>query len=282
MGTWTNPNVTQVTSLASAGGITGTPAQVLGVGPTSYQPIVLQNVSSFASYDLNMYGFSTSPGVLVIPVTLQWYDDLVSGIPVFEEDWWIWAGRAAPVSANSYLAASGPMHGQYLTVTISNISTTGLTIQYFNFFGSNRTVPYSDWRQNAVAVNPLTGGLTTGAPNATADAFDNVLLGVDNGAVGAGASLWFPVGLYAGPIYFRFSINAVPTQNITLCSTEGLVSGNLIPGSAGPGILLNFSPAANAEIETLLDAPRAPLALIVHGNAAASAFSCRIIGQQAA
>jgi hypothetical protein len=287
MGQWTNPNVTQVTSLAMSGSLTGTPATTMAAGPSTYQPVVLQNVSSFASYDLNMYGYAQSAGAvgaaLVIPITLQWFDDLVSGIPVFEEDWYIWAGRAAPVSATSYMAASGPMHGVYMTVTISNIATAGLVVQYFNLFGSNRVVPYSDWRQNGVTVNPESNGLTSFASNATADAFDNVLLGVDSALVGASAAVWIPLGLYAGPCYFRLDAATTPLHNIVLCTCEGMVSGALIPGTSSPGVLVNVAGTGGTEYELEFIAGRAPLALVVQGAATTgSVISARVIAQQAA
>lgn len=289
MGQWTNPNVTQVTSLASMGSITGTPAQNMAPGPSTYQPVVLQNVSSFASYDMNMYGYALSPGIagaaIVIPVQLQWYDDLVSGIPVFEEDWYIWAGRAAPTGPTSYMAASGPMHGIYLTVTITNIAVPGMVIQYFNLFGSNRVVPYSDWRQNATQVNPASNGLVslvTTSASTSGDAFDNVLLGLDTVAVGAAGTVWAPLGLYAGPCYYRINVGSSSETNITLCSTEGIESGTLIAGNGGFGILVSVPGVATTEYEGTFIAGRAPVALVFRGNAAASSISCRITAQQAA
>lgn len=289
MGQWTNPNVTQVTSLAMLGSITGTPAQTMAAGPSSYQPVVLQNVASFASYDLNMYGYALSPGLagsaLVIPITLQWYDDLVSGIPVFEEDWFIWAGRAAPVAATSYMAASGPMHGVYMTVTINNIATAGQVIQYFNLFGSNRVVPYSDWRQNSPQVNPSSNGIVSLAATnvaATGNAFDNVLCGLDAAPVGAAGTVWMPLGLYAGPCYYRINMSASTETNVTIASTEGLESGSIIAGNGGPGILVSVPGVATTEYEGEFIAPRAPCSLAFRGNAAASTISCRVTAQQAA
>lgn len=288
MGTWTNPNVNQITSLAQTGSLTGTPALTLTPG-TTYQPVVLANVASFTSYDLNMYGYASPAGnagnVLVIPVTLQWFDDLTSGIPVFEEDWWIWAGRAAPVSNTSYMAASGPMHGQYLTVTVGNNGGVGsnLIIQYFNMFGSNRSVPYSDWRQNAQSVNPETNGIATLAGESFSDAFDNVLLGLDEVAVGANGQVWAPLGLYAGPVSIRLRLETTPAHNFVFASTEGLESGSLLAvGTTCPGIVYSAAGTLATEYNATIIAPRAPLAFTVQAPAAGTTISCRVVGQQAA
>jgi hypothetical protein len=86
-------------------------------------------------------------------VQLQWFDDLTSGIPVFGEDWYPFASSVAPPRQNT-LAGCKPIHGQYLTITITNLAlTAAIAVQHLDLFGSPRVVPYSDWRQNRTCWN---------------------------------------------------------------------------------------------------------------------------------
>jgi hypothetical protein len=292
MGSWTNPNVQQVTSLFSGGSASGS-SSVVNIAPLiPYVPINLVDVSGFASYDINLYGYGLSPGTSDAPcvaeITLQWYDDLVTGIPVFEEDWWFWLGRASlnvSILGQNPLSACGPMHGRYMTVSISipAASSANMTLQYLNIFGSARQVPYSDWRQNTSfqAVDPNSFGLTTIANGSTS--FDNELVSINAFAPTAGLQYMIPCGLYSGPAYFNIELSQTPQNALVLASAEGLVGGQLTPGTGCPGLLVPVAGTGGTQFQGNVLLPRAPCAWVIHVNATTGGtINCMMIAQQAA
>jgi hypothetical protein len=288
MGSWTNPNVQQVTPLTQSGSLTGTPARTIVAG-TPYTALNLVDVSLFSSYDLNLLMTALNPGAvnsaLCAQIQLQWFDDLISGIPVFEEDWWVWVASATglPSAGTNPLAGSGPMHGRYLTVNISIpiTATSNSVLQFLNIFGSNRTVPYSDWRQDTQFVFPGTSGFTTMAGGA---AFDNLLAqSVTTTSLAAGTSYILPCGLYSGPIYFWFQFSNTPAQNIVLADVQGLVSGQVVGGTACPGTIFSNPGTAATPVSGTLLLPRAPCAWVIHANATTGGtLELMTIAQQAA
>lgn len=285
MGSWTNSNTQQITSLFSGGTFNGT--SLISIAPgTPYMPLNLVDVSSFASYDINLYSIAQSVGsigaVICGQIQLQWFDDQVSGIPVFEEDWFYYAGRALLATGANPLAGCGPMHGRYMSVTISVPSgaSFGMTLQYLNIFGSVRTVPYSDWRQNAQVVLPETNGLAILASGGLS--FDNVLTSISSGALGAGSKVWVPNGLYSGPAYYYIDFGSTPQANICLVNTEGLIAGQLVTGTSCPGQITNVAGTAGTSYNGTVLLPRAPTAWVIFGNAAASAVTVTMYAQQAA
>lgn len=275
---------TIITPLAQIGSLTGSPAGTVVPG-TPFVAMSLVDVSGYASYDLNAYAFSQSPGSVnanvVMQIQLQWFDDLVSGISVFEEDWWVWVGRAAP-TVNT-LAGCGPMHGRYMTVNVFPVitATFNLTLQYINIFGSNRTVPYSDWRQNGAQVNPQSNTITEQAGGG--DSFDNILASISNETLTASQLVFIPCGLYSGPVYYRFQCNtAAPLHDPTIVNMAGQVSGGLGAGTGTVGVLVNFTQDTLEHEGTLL-LPRAPCAFIIQGaTSGTSNYSFQLIAQQAA
>lgn len=272
--------------LEQLGSIGGAAAATIVPG-TPFTAMNLVDVGLYQSYDINCYAFTTSPGAvnsnIVAQVVLQWFDDLTSNIPVFEEDWWIWCGRAAPVAGTNTLSGCGPMHGRYMTVQVfTTISAANnMTLQYMNIFGSSRPVPYSDWRQNGQAVNPQSNGITVSLGGGTG--FDNILAGIFNLTLTASQLVFIPCGLYAGPVYYRFQCNtAAPLHNVVLCSMAGQVSGGLGAGTGTVGVLLNITADTN-EHEGQLILPRAPTAFIIQGaTAGTSSYSFLMAAQQAA
>jgi hypothetical protein len=264
-------------------GITPAGTLVPGIG---FNILSLVPVAQFASYDLNTYVQALNPGavdsVLTAQIELQWFDDLVSGVAVFEEDWDIWAGRAAPVAGSGVntLAGCGPMHGKYMTVNIfiPGGATSNATLWYFNIFGSNRTVPYSDWRQAAGLVNPQNSGMTI-IPSINL-AFDNTLAGANNQVVPASSIFWQPCGLYSGPAYLRFQSSAAPNVAI-LANSQYLLSSQLIAALTCPGILKNIG-TGTTEVTQQLNLPRGPCAILIATGAASDTVSFQLIAQQAA
>jgi hypothetical protein len=286
MGSWTNPNVQQVTPLSVAGSLSGSPNAATIPPGGSYVPINLIDVSLFTSYDIDAYCYASPAGAVGAPIValiqLQWFDDLISGIPVFEEDWWIWVGRAQ-LSGAPTLGGTGPMHGKYMTLTVSiPNATSSLIVQYMNVFGSPRTVPYSDWRQNLVTILPESSGITL-LPSTSGSGFDNVLAYVQGATLTAGAVIFIPIALYAGPVYMSINFSQVPNNTLVIATMDDLTSGQIVAGTGMPGILLTDGSAAGAFQFSNLILPRAPCALIMHANATTGGtitFTC--IAQQAA
>lgn len=284
------PTVTPLVggSAGNGGSVSGAPA-IANITPGASSPVLtLADVSQFSSYDINAFAFAQSPGavnsVIVVQFQFQWFDDLTTGIPVFEEDWTIWAGRASTSQGGvNTLAGCGPMHGRYMSVNISISpgAANNATLQYVNIFGSGRTVPYSDWRQNGQAVNPNSNGVTLQAGGGTS--FDNTLAQISNLTLTANQFIFIACGLYSGPAYFRYQTNGgVPLHNVVLTSMAGQVSGGLGAGTATVGVLANI-PADTLEHEQTLLLPRAPTAFIIQGAAAGTtSFSFQMIAQQAA
>jgi hypothetical protein len=287
MGTWTNPNVQQVTSLVSSGSLSGaTNAATLASSASSYMPMNLVDVSLFQSYDINGYVYANPAGSVGAPLyalfQLQWFDDLVSGIPVFEEDWMIWTGRASQTTI-SPLAGTGPMHGRYMSLTITiPLATTGAVVQFLNVFGSGRTVPYSDWRQNTSLVQPESSGITyQGSTSGTG--FDNVLADIDGITLGVGATIFVPCGLYSGPAWYRLRTGNQPAQDCSIATVLGSVSGGIVAGSGMPGIIIDLGEPNNVETTGIIFLPRAPVCFIIHGNATTgTSVGFKLIAQQAA
>lgn len=287
MADWTNPNVQQVVPLFQGGSFNNVSNSVGTVVPgTPMNVFSLINVSSYNSYDINLYAIADSVGsvdaVMTAQIQLQWFDDLVSGIPVFEEDWFYYAGRAQLASGLNPLAGTGPMHGTYMSATVSVPATAAfdMLLQYLNIFASPRVVPYSDWRQNTQVVLPETNGLAIFPSNAIG--YDNNLTNINSGALGAGSQVWCPNALYSGPAYYYIDFGSTPQNDIVLVSTEGLVAGNLVVGTSCPGMITAVPGTAGDIFNGTVFLPRAPTAWVIHGNAAASAVTIQMFAQQAA
>lgn len=306
--TWTNPNNTQVTSLAvlgtpsgspnagtipSAGGafnVTQNAPGAIQIGATG---IYVVNVAQFSSYDLNMYAYTASAGSLnsniVVQITLQWFDDLQSGIPIFEEDWWVWCARQ-PVPYNgggtnltNTLAGSGPMHGVYMAIYVSTAGSSvfNATLKYFYLFGSVRTVPYSDWRQNGEACFPNENGAVLLQGGGLS--FENILASTA-GTVLGNNFYFMPLGLYSGPVFYFYQANPAANVSPVIISCAALVSGQMMDsGVNGPGVLANINNGVGVIDTGTIFAPRAPLALLITGVAAGTTtFGFQAVAQQAA
>jgi hypothetical protein len=270
--------------LVQAGSVGGSPAAVIPAGGGE-GIISLLDMSSYASYDMNLYLIASSPSLAGSVVTaqcqIQWFDDLVSGVPVFEEDWWFWAARMVPSGINS-MAAAGPVHGRYMSVTIF-LPVTSLysaTLQYINLFGSFRNLPYSDWRQNVLGVEPECTPLSY--LSGQGSSFDNTLVSLDQGNIGASGKVWIPCGLYSGPAYYHIRLSATPIAVPVIVNCQNTVGGGLVVGTACPGLLVAVAGAAGTDYFGNLFLPRAPCALIVEGNASASTITFALIAQQSA
>jgi hypothetical protein len=271
-----NPPVSLLATLGNVTAVSsGNPVALMSMVP----------ILEYASYDINIYAYQGNAGAANAPlgyeVQIQWFDDTVSGIPIFEEDWWLWAGRAIIANTNT-MGGCGPMHGLYMSVNVAipNAATSALIIQSANIFGSQRSIPYSDWRQNAIATNPESNGLQLLA-GVNGAAFDNVLASCDSTVLSTNPS-FLPLGLYAGPVFLRYDGAATPAHAPVLATIDGLVGGQLVEGTGCPGILWVIAGTTGTEFEATIILPRAPCALMLQATGSATSFSFKAIAQQAA
>jgi hypothetical protein len=289
MANWTNPNTQKIVPLFQGGSFTGA-TNALVIAPGLATVLNKVNISQFESYDLNTYIFVNAPAAgtpIVALINLIWYDDLTSNMPVFEEDWWIWCGRATQDFTNTITpqVASGPMHGRYLTVIINNTGgLSNITVQFLNIFGSNRNVQQSDWRQSADLINPISSGITILSSSKAAQSGYENCLGMLNGiSLGQNSTSWLPLSLYAGPVWIRLQITSnAPGADPVISSTLGILNGDITVGTANPNVLTNIT-ADTAEHELQLIFPRTPCYLALKGPAAgAMTVNFIAIGQQGA
>jgi hypothetical protein len=258
----------------------------------------LTEVSRFASYDLGcyFYGAPANAGAdLTIMLTFMWFDDITSGVPVFQEDWYLMlggqpypAGGILEIADSNPMSASGQMHGRYLAVYGTSYGNTDIKAQWFNLYGSSRSVPYSDWRQNMGAMfNPALGGSAiNGLVLATGHTFlgvgfDNQLQDAGSFAPGAG-SLYIPLPLYSGPVVCSYSVSgAVLTQSPTLVAVTSQGGGGIVPGTAQQGQFWSFGNVLNTQYAQTINFPRCPVLLVIH-TAAGSSINFTAIAQQGA
>lgn len=278
---WQNGTSTTVTNLYQQ---TGSQA-ILPSGVTT--PINLINVGQYASYDMTMQAVdvnqSTAGHALTFSVLITWYDDTVSGIPVFAEQWTPFVMGQNPTHPNQGVFACGPMHGEYMSVTISNPSSVGtITLPYLNLFGSSRPIPLSDWRQslgNHVSDNKL--AKINSINNFT---YNNVLADSQGlQPIVAGDTYMMALGLYSGPIYYYFQASATGV-NVTLAIIDlGNDNTNQVSGSisASDGQLSDITLSSGGTLFQTgqLFLPRNGCALYV-GCTGSGNVAAKIVAQQ--
>jgi hypothetical protein len=248
-------------------------------------PVSALDVSSYASYDLAIAAVdtlqSTAGHAITFNIRIDWFDDLVSGIPIFSEVWNPWVMGQNPTHPNQGLVGSGPMHGQYMQVSISNPSGFAITIPYFNLFGSPRNQPLSDWRQSL--GNHVTDHSFAKINSVNNIASNNVLVDTQGlQTVVSGDSYMIPLALYSGPVdcYFQASGGSVAVT-LALCDV-GNDSGNQVSGSISDsdGQMSNVSLSPSTAFATVqIFTPRNATALFIVCSGSGNA-SARITAQQ--
>lgn len=201
---------------------------------SSIQPFNGVDVSNYNSYDLAMAAVDTSQATLghalTFNVRLDWFDDLITGIPVFSEVWNPWVMGQTPTHPSQGIVGSGPMHGQYMSMTISNAASFVVALPYVNVFGSPRPIPLSDWRQSL--GNHVTDQKFAKINSINNLGSNNVL--VDTGglvAVVAGNSYMVPCGLYSGPVDWYAQVSG-SSVNVTFAVCDvGNDSNNQTSGN---------------------------------------------------
>jgi hypothetical protein len=244
----------------------------------------MADVSLYASYDLSMAlinsGQGTIGSLLCARITLSWFDDLVSGVPVFQEIWNPWVVTSIPGVPPQGIIGSGPMHGKYFSVTIANPGVNSVAVSYANIFGSPRPSPVSDWRQylnNSVKDSVLVNLFNT------AICFDNNLADTQGPAnLLANTSYLMPFGLYAGPVAYSLQLGAgIVVTRLNIIDIGGnynvSTSGNVNPAV---GNLLSPGTLAGEQLEGQLLLPRSGCALYVAVTTTGGTINFKVTAQQ--
>lgn len=252
------------------------PSPIIITGSSQIIPVNLTDVSQFASYDMTCYANDLFQGTaghaLTFTIQLDWFDDLTSNTPVFTEVWHPWV--VTGVTQDEGIVASGPMHGQYLTITVTNSSTHPITLDYLSLYGSPRNTQLSDWRQNP--SNNVNDHADPNIPN-TAIGYDNVLgdtAGFTPLAVGIKI---LPLALYSGPARY-FMQSGAPLAGswsiVDIGSHSDVVSGSISQseGAMDGDVLTQFE---RGEIFM----PRAACLLLVNVTTAGT-FAFKLTAQQ--
>lgn len=282
---WINPATQTVQAIRSVGTLSsGSVAFTLTPG-LSAQVTTLADVSNYASYDLSMYAYAQTPGTatspIVVLVSLLWFDDTTSNIPVFTENWSLWCGSGPAVlnfgTYSDVMSATGPMHGRYMTVLVSYISGTNgnVIIQYYNLFGSPRVTTFSDWRQDPTECG-ASGPLSTVTNELGGfSGYSNTLAQYSFNTV-ANGHYFCPIALYAGQVMLAFHFGAAP-QYMAMATADGIQAGDIWVNDP----ITVLEPTLNNSFQTwFIDAPRAPMYIAFTANAVASFFFCTVTAQQ--
>jgi len=246
-------------------------------GGTTTSLVTLVPVNQYNSYDLSLLVVDALQGTanhsLTCQVTIAFYDDLLTGIPVFVETWNPWVKQTF-VGGLQGVIGTGPMHGQYMTITIANSSAFNVTLEYFNLYGSPRIVEISDWRMatnNHVTDNVLLPFTNFGS------GFENVL-GELSGEIALGVNTyWLPLHLYSGPVSWTlFATAAIHAVSINDIGTQNQLSGAV---NNAIGILADPQVTAAGSYFGTYNSPRSACALVIATTVAVSVEIC-VTGQQ--
>jgi hypothetical protein len=252
-------------------------------GTSNINPVALADVSTYESYDMTMSvndaSQATAGHAYAFQVSMQWFDDLVSGIPVFVEDWYPWVGDTANATL---LRASGPHHGHYLSIFIFNRTAGTITVNSMSVFGSPRNVQLSDWRQS-----PNSGVLSGGSNYHIIPSFsvgtDNML--ADTGGfvtLAANTNYMLPLNLYSGPTDWGLSFGAnIVVSRSNICNigsnAANQTSGNL---NSNANVLEVLGTAAGTQYAGSQLLPRAACGYFVGIGATGGTMQFTMVAQQ--
>lgn len=278
---WQNGQTNLVASIFSQSGSSNIP------NPGIVTPVSLVNIGAYTSYDLSMAlvdtGQATAGHAITCSVQLLWYDDLVSGIPIYSEIWNVWVVAQNPSHPTQGIIGSGPMHGQYMTVNIGNVNTTApVAMPYFNLFGSTRNIQLSDWRQSM--GNHVNDHTVILIPVTESFAVDNVLADTAGlQSITSGNLYWVPLALYSGPVYMYIQIGGganVVAAVVDVGSHASVDSSGNLNDSQGQ-MTLDQLVAPNTSVLRQLYLPRSASALFVIPSVSGT-FGCKVVAQQGA
>jgi len=231
---WSNTSTTGVQSLAALGSLTTT-AFTMAPGGTG-KLLTLQDVTQFATINISVYAFTSSMPVTgataTIPLNITWYDDLVSGIPVFQDEVDIWVANnvmasASALSGTAYITL--PVRGQYLSITTSNPGTAStITMQFFSVYGSQNTTPRVYCKQI-----PPPSLAFFGSPTLAGNYYSelNGILGSATFNAAADTNYFMPMGLFTGQGNLYALTSAAFANDVSLFSMVPMANNVTLPES---------------------------------------------------
>lgn len=279
-----SPPVPGVTPLVQIGSLSGAGSENIAAS-TTLQVLNLVDVSQFASYDVSMYVYgsgATAGASTTTQVIMQWFDDLSSGIPVYQEDWFPMTGTqiVTPVAGASGqptnpLSGSGPNHGRYLSVYLGNQGTITQTVQWFNLFGSNRPLINPSWRQNPGIPGPAINGAIR-INNNGSDIFANHAADLQGFSPSGTGVFWMPIGMCPGPVWFSFQVvTTAMTHDAVIVDLSFITGGSLVGGDANEGIVVDLGNTLNTFVQEEVLFPRAACALVIQApTTSVISFKC--------
>ena len=289
---WQVSTPNQPNSLYNQGSTSGTPSAFNIPSASTSNPLSLINVASYNSIDVSMYVGDGNQGTAghahTVLVEFRWYDDNVSGLPVFIEDWNIWVGASIPMTNPiGALIGSLPVHGSYLSIYITNPGNAAVEVQWMTIYGSPRTVSVSDLRQNIYIPQVHDSVLHVFNGPEAGTGYDNSLLD-GNVALTANLFYMFPLNMYSGPICITYQTTQA-LAGIYLCDVGGndFTSGNVPSAPAGGQVWVPSSASAQGnglaigvyEYTGVL-MPRSACAMIVKEGSTGGTLDIKIVAQQ--
>lgn len=248
-------------------GVTAIPAA------TTFPLVSLIDVSQFTSFEISLYVYnisqSTVGAALTCPVQLLWYDDLVSGIPVYQEEWDIWVannsgGGIVPPLGTAF--GYGPMHGRYMTITVTEPGgVNAINLLFGNVYGGQRSFPKSNFQQSPPIMS--NNGISYGNPTMvnSATAFNNILVECNNSSPGLAGTFWIANGLFAGNAWWRFQPPSAGILAHDVCLSAAdpstVQSGSMSAGVSTPGVIYDASGSSGStpsETQVMVVLPRCP------------------------
>lgn len=234
----------------------------------SFTPVELYDVSAFQSYDISMAitnGAQNAVGsALACKFRFQWFNDAISGLPVYTEDWYPWVLSTINGIDNA-VVATGPMHGRYMTIEIFNPGINIANVRWLAVYGSPRMERFPDWRQGVNSVQTVTpNGMHSGSSNG-GTGFDGCIADYE-ATLSASANYFMPFNLYAGPVDYYFHVDAALAYDAVFldigANYEAFTSGNVPVSGPSAGSLFILANTTNGQYGSLL-LPQGACALIL-------------------
>lgn len=254
--------INAITNVPITGIAGGASAVVAPLNPTPTGNFAL---SGSLSYDvivnLTAGAGSTNP---FAAVRFQWVNfDIVTARAVKTVTWRCPAG--ANGTPGAFTNGVGPMHGQFLKVTIFNLDTVQMSVQ-LQVNATGRPTAKHNWWWDAPVSQAIPGFTLPGGA-----AFANSFGSANGVSVPASSSVTRLFSMFSGECFFRFAASAANFLTATLAP---------MPASEfGSAALIN-QVAGATDIEQIFIAPRGPLLLTVANSdgAAAHTFNAEIVG----
>jgi hypothetical protein len=228
------------------------------------QPIAASTTITLGPWSVTQSGYeiafefqagSTSAAMPFVSVDMQWSSS-VTGQRVARERWFPSQGSGS----EQFFYGTGPTKGDTLQIQITNQSTTGLTMGFFNLTQSSRTYARDDWRQDTQATVP---GFTSG----TYEQAGGILMSTAP-TVGATSSTKRIMPLYSGLIGISF----VPPSGIASPGARFVVNNEGAANTSSALAALTVAQtndSVNSQIDQIY-LPRAICSVTIFNDSSAS------------